>query len=139
EEAPGPPAEETETLPREKKAKALSASEMSSTSSRPAAVPPPASHQRRRQAQLRKRAPRVAGRALVGSPFKKRARSSARSAALAWRAGGFWRRQRRHTASRSRGTRGSNRRGGTGSSVATLRRTSTGLSAWNGGRPVSNS
>ena len=93
-----------------------------------------------RRAHFAARATAGSGRAWIGRPSRNRARSSARAAADGYRRPAFFCRHFRQIVSRSRGTAGCSRAGGTGSSLMHLQDASrAGVSPWNGGRPVSSS
>ena len=76
-------------------------------------------------------------RAWIGRPSTNRRTSSANAPASAYRRGGSLCRHFRQIVSRSRGTFGFNRAGGTGSSATTCRSVSEAVSPRNGGLPVS--
>jgi hypothetical protein len=90
----------------------------------------------RRLTHFAARSSRVTGLATIGSPARNRRRSSASAAALAYRLPGSLSRHFRQIVSRSGGSMRHCRRGGTGSSLRTIRTVSIAVAAWNGGRPV---
>ncbi len=77
------------------------------------------------------------GRARIGSPRSHRDRSSERARALGYRRPGSFSRHLRQITSRSRGTRGFSRDGGSGYCVRTMSSVSTSVVPVNGARPAS--
>ncbi len=115
-------------------AKALATTVPIASASTIPAASPATTGLRRHQRHARSAAP--TGRARIGSPARYRRRSPARAAAEGYRFPGSFSRHFRQIVSRSRGIVALSRRGGTGSSATTIRTVSSGVAAWNGGRPV---